>query len=110
MASWWLTADAQTAWVKDLGDAPANPKATSDNPVVSNLLNEISSKKYTLYQRYWEASPVPIVEGAVDYLAQFMLNPGDEQTVLENIQKLADDEWAKRGGPAQASPGATPSS
>ncbi len=110
MASWWLTADAQTAWAKDLGDAPANPNATSDNPVVSNLLNEISSKNYTLYQRYWEASPVPIVEGAVDYLAQFMLNPGDQAEVLDNIQKLADSEWAKRGGPAQASPGATPSS
>jgi multiple sugar transport system substrate-binding protein len=110
MASWWLTADAQTAWAKHLGDAPANPKATSDNPVISNLLNEISSKKYTLYQRYWEASPVPIVEGAVDYLAQFMLNPGDEAKVLDNIQKLADSEWAKRGGPAEASPGASPAS
>ncbi|MFL5762192.1 MAG: ABC transporter substrate-binding protein [Thermomicrobiales bacterium] len=110
MAQWWLTPDAQTAWAKHLGDAPANPNATSDNPVISNLLNEISSKKYTLYQRYWEASPVPIVEGAVDFLAQFMLNPGDEAKVLDNIQKLADSEWAKRGGPAKASPGATPTS
>jgi multiple sugar transport system substrate-binding protein len=110
MASWWLTPDAQTAWAKDLGDAPANPNATSDNPVISNLLNTITGNGYTLYQRYWEASPVPIVEGAVDYLAQFMLNPGDEASVLDNIQKLADSEWAKRGGPAEASPGASPAS
>ena len=78
--------------------------------MLTNLLNTISSEKYTLYQRYWEASPVPIVEGAVDFLAQFMLNPGDLDKVLQNIQDLADSEWAKRGGPAPASPMASPAS
>jgi multiple sugar transport system substrate-binding protein len=108
MAAWWVTPEAQTAWTNHLGDAPANPKATSDNPVLANLLGAISSEGYTLYQRYWEASPVPIVEGAVDFLAQFMLNPGDLETVLQNIQDLADAEWAERGGPAEASPVASP--
>jgi hypothetical protein len=41
---------------------------------------------------------VPIVEGAVDYLAQFMLNTGDLQSVLESIQQLADTTWAEREG------------
>lgn len=104
MAAWWVTPDAQTAWCNNLGDTPANPKAVSSNPILGGLLKSINSG-YSLHQRYWEASPVPIVEGAVDYLAQFMLNPGDAQSVLENIQKLADTEWAKRGGPA---PAATP--
>ena len=106
MASWWITPEAQAAWSKDIGDTPVNPKAVLDDPVLKGLLDSINGG-YTLYQRYWEASPVPIVEGAVDFLAQFMLNPGDAQTVLENIQKLADTEWAKRGGPA-AAPAATP--
>ena len=83
MAAWWVTPEAQTAWSNNLGDAPANPKATSDNPVLNNLLGTFSSESYTLYQRYWEASPVPIVEGAVDFLAEFMLNPGDLESVLE---------------------------
>jgi multiple sugar transport system substrate-binding protein len=112
MAAWWITPDAQAAWSKDIGDTPVNPKATIDNPVLQGLLSTVN-KGYTFYQRYWEASPVPIVEGAVDFLAQFMLNPGDAQSVLENIQKLADTEWAKRGGPAPvASPvsAATPAS
>lgn len=107
MASWWVTPDAQTAWTNNLGDAPANPQAQSDNPVLSSLLTTISDEGYTLYQRYWEASPVALVEGAVDFLAEFMLNPGEAQSVLENIQELADAEWEKRGGPA-AAPAATP--
>lgn len=100
MANWWVTPEAQTAWTGHLGDAPANPKATSDNPVLTNVINLVGD--YTLYQRYWEASPVPIVEGAVDFLAQFMLNPGDLMSVLENIQALADEQWEARGGPAPA--------
>jgi multiple sugar transport system substrate-binding protein len=79
-----------------LGDAPANPNATSENPVLNGLLTTLNDESYTLYQRYWEASPVPIVEGAVDFLAQFMLNPDDLMTVLEQIQALAETEWARR--------------
>jgi hypothetical protein len=45
---------------------------------------------------------VPIVEGAVDFLAEFMLNTGEAQSVLQKIQDLADSEWEKRGGPAPA--------
>jgi multiple sugar transport system substrate-binding protein len=107
LANWWVTPDAQTAWTNHLGDAPANPKAQSENPVLSSLLSTISSENYTLFQRYWEASPVPIVEGAVDFLAQFMLNPGDQAEVLQNIQDLADTTWEERGGPAQGTPAST---
>jgi multiple sugar transport system substrate-binding protein len=71
------------------------------------LLSTISSENYTLFQRYWEASPVPIVEGAVDFLAQFMLNPGDQAEVLQNIQDLADTTWEERGGPAEGTPAST---
>jgi multiple sugar transport system substrate-binding protein len=90
-----------------LGDTPFNPKSTSENAANSALLTTLSSDAYTLYQRYWEASPVPIVEGAVDFLAEFMLNPDSLDDVLQKIQDLADSEWEKRGGPA---PAASPAS
>lgn len=96
MLQWWISPEAQTEWSNKLGDAPANPKATSDNPVLTNLLKLLTDGNYSFYQRYWEASPVPIVENAVDYLAEFMLNPDDYMSVLEKIQDLADEEWAKR--------------
>lgn len=98
MATWWISTDAQTAWANLLGDAPANPQAVSENPVLKGLIDSLAANNTTLYQRYWEASPVPIVEGAVDYLAQFMLNPGDLQSVLESIQQLAETTWAEREG------------
>ncbi len=98
MAAWWVSTDAQTEWANLLGDAPANPQAVSENPVLKGLIDSLGTNDTTLYQRYWEASPVPIVEGAVDYLAQFMLNPGDLQSVLESIQQLADTTWADREG------------
>lgn len=96
MGTWWVSPDAETEFANLIGDAPSNPKAVSDNAVIKELIDTVSGETYTLYQRYWEASPVPIVEGAVDYLAQFMLNPGDLQTVLESIQQLADQTWAER--------------
>jgi multiple sugar transport system substrate-binding protein len=98
MGTWWVSPEATTEFANLIGDAPSNPKAVSDNPAVKAMTEMLSADGYTLYQRYWEASPVPIVEGAVDYLAQFMLNPGDLQSVLESIQQLADQTWAEREG------------
>lgn len=107
MTAWWVTPDAQTAWCNKLGDTPANTKAVSENPILKTLLDTLSGEGYTLYQRYWEASPVPIVEGAVDFLAEFMLDPSTAQSVLEKIQDLADTEWAKRGGAPTGTPAAS---
>lgn len=96
VATWWDSVDAQTQWSGLLGDVGANPKVTHDNPVLTNISNLLNEGQYELLQRYWEATPPAIVENAVDELARFMLNPGDGQSVLEAIQKIADDEWAKR--------------
>ena len=79
-----------------LGDIGANPKVQHDNVVLSNVNTLVSEGKYELLQRYWEATPPAIVENAVDELARFMLNPDEAQSVLEAIQKIADEEWAKR--------------
>jgi multiple sugar transport system substrate-binding protein len=96
MGTWWVSPEATAEFANLIGDAPSNPNAESDNTAVKAMTDMLSADGYTLYQRYWEASPVPIVEGAVDYLAQFMLNPGDLQSVLESIQQLADTTWAER--------------
>jgi ABC-type glycerol-3-phosphate transport system substrate-binding protein len=97
-AAWWMQKDAQTKWSTLLGDAPFNPNVTSENPVINGLVKTVGEEKYELLQRYWEASPPAIVENAVDELARFMLNPGEAQSVLEAIQKIADEEWSKRKG------------
>ncbi len=95
--NWWVTPEAQSAWASKLGDAPANPKAKSENPILAKLISTLGEQKYRFIQRYWEASPAPIVESAVDELGRFMLNPDEAEEVLETIQGLAQAEWSKRG-------------
>jgi multiple sugar transport system substrate-binding protein len=96
LAAWWLQPDAQTRWSGLLGDAPFNPNVASENAVLNGLVTTIGDNEYELYQRYWEASPSAIVENAVDELARFMLNPGEAASVLEAIQGIAEEEWARR--------------
>ncbi len=98
VATWWDSEAGQTEWSGLLGDIGANPKVKHDNPVLTNVSKLLNDGKYELLQRYWEATPPAIVENAVDELARFMLNPGEGQSVLEAIQKIADAEWAKRQG------------
>ncbi len=95
--NWWVSPEAQSAWAEKLGDAPANPKAQSTNPILAGLISTLGEQQYRFMQRYWEASPPPIVEAAVDELGRFMLNPGEYQSVLETIEGLAQAEWSKRG-------------
>ncbi len=96
LAAWWETPEAHSAWTALLGDAGANPKVQHENPVLNNVVTTLSDGSYELIQRYWEATPPAIVENAVDELARFMLNPGEGQSVLEAIQQIADEEWARR--------------
>jgi ABC-type glycerol-3-phosphate transport system substrate-binding protein len=96
LAAWWMQPEAQTTWSGLLGDASFNPNVSSGNPVLNGLLTTISDNSYEVLQRYWEASPSPIVENAVDELARFMLNPDEAQSVLEAIQAIAEEEWARR--------------
>ena len=95
--NWWVSPEAQTAWANKLGDAPANPKAESENPILAGLISTLGEQQYRFMQRYWEASPPAIVESAVDELGRFMLNPDQYEDVLETIEGIAQAEWSNRG-------------
>ena len=49
---------------------------------------------YRVLNRYWEATPTPICEKAVDKFAEFILNPGNVDQILTDLDKIADDYWA----------------
>ena len=53
-----------------------------------------STNGYRVLNRYWEATPTPICEKAVDKFAEFILKPGSVDTVLTDLDKIADDYWA----------------
>ena len=96
LATWWMQPEAQTTWSGLLGDTPFNPNASVENPVLDGLVSTVGDNNYEVFQRYWEATPPPIVENAVDELARFMLNPDEYMSVLEAIQGIAEEEWARR--------------
>ena len=96
LAAWWMQPDAQALWSSLLGDTPFNPKVEVDNPVLNGLVESVGFNDYELLQRYWEATPPAIVENAVDELARFMLNPDEAMNVLESIQAIAEEVWARR--------------
>lgn len=93
----WLNPDVQAPWVNEIKDTSANPEVVTDDPTLSSVSEQVSSADPTELVRFWEASPPALVEGAVQYLASFMVNPTEENIMptLEKLQTLADSEWAK---------------
>jgi hypothetical protein len=58
------------------------------------LAKTITGGNFKVLNRYWEATPTPICEKAVDEFAKFILQPKSVDTVLADLDKIADDYWA----------------
>lgn len=84
--AWATTSDVNSPNLKVAADTrPAHLRAVSD---------EVAAGKYSLYLRYWEATPPEIVEPVVDLLGQFVIHPDTSQQVLDQATALADKYWA----------------
>ncbi|MCZ9883664.1 ABC transporter substrate-binding protein [Arthrobacter sp. B2a2-09] len=93
----WLNPDVQTPWVNKIKDTSANPKVITDDPTLKSVTDQVANTKPTELNRYWEASPPALIEGGVQILASFMVNPSQSNIAptLDKLQSLADSEWAK---------------
>lgn len=91
---WWLSVEAQTKWNGFYPTIPTNKKVTPGNPILAQAAEEVAKGNYRLLTRFWEATPTPIVEQAVDQLDRFMLDPSTLHEVLEATQKTADQYWS----------------
>ena len=91
-----MSAEAQQLWCSLMGFSTPNASVKLDNPVSNNVAEQIAAGKYMALQRYWEATPPDIVQGTVDELARFVLNPDQAEDVLKTIQKNADLVWKSR--------------
>jgi multiple sugar transport system substrate-binding protein len=96
VADWWMGPEGNGALAKMLKQFPANAKADTsylpENKVA--FLKMIKDENYRVLNRYWEATPTPICEKAVDKFAEFILKPGSVDTVLADLDKIADEYWA----------------
>ena len=95
VADWWMGPEGNGAFAKMVNQYPANSKAdTSYLPASKvNFLKNIKNG-YNVLNRYWEATPTAICEKAVDKFAEFVLNPGNVDQILADLDKIADDYWA----------------
>lgn len=92
----WLSPDVQQPWADEIKDTSANPEVTTDDPILSDVLDAVSAEEPTELVRFWEAGPPPLIEGSVQYFGAFMANPSEDNIMptLEKLQALADTEWA----------------
>jgi hypothetical protein len=78
-----------------LNQYPANAKSDSSFLPASKVnFAKTINDGYQVLNRYWEATPTAICEKAVDKFAEFILKPSSVDTVLADLDKIADDYWA----------------
>ncbi len=97
VADFWMGPQGNGFFAKQLGQFPANSKSdVSYLPKVKvDLSKMLVAEKYRILNRYWEATPTPICDVAVDKFAEFILNPDSVDKVLSDLDKIADDYWSK---------------
>ncbi|MFI6602399.1 ABC transporter substrate-binding protein [Nonomuraea sp. NPDC050536] len=91
---WWTTAPAQEKWSSSRGDVSANPKVEIKDEALGQVTKDAGGGKYRLVNRYFEATPPPVLTAALDGFGRFVGEPDSLQQVLETIQKAADDYWS----------------
>ena len=96
LVDFWMSPEGNEAFAKALKSYPANPNANAAflPQVKVDILNKIGDENYRLLNRYWEATPTPICEVAVDEFARFVIDPDSLDEVLANLDKVADEYWA----------------
>ncbi|WP_199043862.1 ABC transporter substrate-binding protein [Glycomyces salinus] len=95
-SEWWMSPEAQTAWSEARGDVAFNPEATVADPMLEELGSTVADDDHVVYDRYYEATPTPILTVALEQFGAFIANPSDPMPYLETIQAEADSYWADR--------------
>ncbi|GAA3696429.1 ABC transporter substrate-binding protein [Nonomuraea antimicrobica] len=91
---WWTSSEAQEKWATSRGDVSANPKVVIDDKALGAVTKDAGGGKYRLVNRYFEATPPPVLSAALDGFSKFVTEPGTYKEVLETIQKAADEYWS----------------
>ncbi|HEY3503767.1 MAG TPA: extracellular solute-binding protein [Actinocatenispora sp.] len=95
VAKSWLHPNVQRAWTGFLKDASADPSVVPNIGAVRDVTDAVAKTKPSQAVRYWEASPPVLIEGNVQDLSAFMINPTQSAAAktLDAMQRRADKEW-----------------
>jgi ABC-type glycerol-3-phosphate transport system substrate-binding protein len=91
---WWVTPAAQEKWSTARGDVSANPKVAIGDQAIAAVSKAAGSGEYRLVNRYFEATPPPVLTAALDGFGAFVVKPDTYPKVLEDIQRAADEYWS----------------
>jgi multiple sugar transport system substrate-binding protein/raffinose/stachyose/melibiose transport system substrate-binding protein len=97
VVDYWMGPEGNASYAKLVGQYPANAKADTSYLAKArvNFRKTLVGENYRILNRFWEATPTPICEQAVDKFAEFILNPDSVDRVLSDLDKIADEYWAK---------------
>ncbi|WP_344095741.1 hypothetical protein [Microbacterium deminutum] len=90
----WMKQDAQEAWLATTLDLPVNPKVTTDDPVLKQILAQQEAEKPAPLNRYYESFPPKLVQSTIATLQAFMVTGDNPKAVADDLQKQAETEWA----------------
>jgi multiple sugar transport system substrate-binding protein len=90
---WWIQPDAQSTWANSRKDVSANPKVTIADPALNTVAQAATGDQVTLDNRYFDATPAPILTAALDAFSGFLADPSSYQKQLQTIQQAADEYW-----------------
>ncbi len=87
----------RTDWANTRGDLSVQPQGRGQGPEPGARLNKDvgGDGEYTLVNRFFEATPAPVLTAALDGVRRVHGRAGRTRSRLENIQKAADEYWAK---------------
>ncbi|HVX80455.1 MAG: ABC transporter substrate-binding protein [Devosia sp.] len=94
VADYWMSAEAQQAWVDAQDFPPINKDVKAKSALITDISKTVLDGKYQAINRFWEATPTDIAEAAVDEIGNFMVHPDTADQVEQNLQTLADKVWA----------------
>ena len=87
---YWLSPEAQTIWAKVWDFATPNKKATVPDRPIFNKYGELNlfTGEYRYITRFYENTPVPVCEFALDKFCEIMLNPDRLEGALAEIDEF----------------------
>ncbi|MEU6720463.1 extracellular solute-binding protein [Nonomuraea sp. NPDC046802] len=91
---WWVGSAAQEKWATARGDVSANPKVAVADEAIAKVGKDASGGEYRLVNRYFEATPPPVLTAALDGFGAFVVKPDTYEKVLADIQAAADEYWS----------------
>lgn len=91
----WFDPAVQRAWTGFLRDTSADPSVVPDVGAVREVAAQVRAQRPPQAVRYWEASPPVLIEGNVQDLSAFMIDPTADRAVrtLASMQRRAEKEW-----------------